>query len=121
MERPRARRLRMRLPPKFGDPEIARFHVSKGTVGARWCSRARHRPVSGVEVGDTEDKIKRLYPGRITIEEHKYLNETGHYLNYNAADHADRNYGLVFETDHGRVITYRTGILAAVRLVEGCG
>jgi len=78
------------------------------------------RAASGAEVEDSEDKIKRLYPSRITVEPHKYL-ETGHYLNYSPAGDSDRGYGMVFETDKNKVTSFRTGTLAAIALVEGCG
>jgi hypothetical protein len=78
------------------------------------------RTASGAGVGDTEDKIKRLYSGRLKIEPHKYLPEKGHYLRYIPVDHADTPYELLFETDGSRVITYRTGTGEAVALVEGC-
>ena len=78
------------------------------------------RTASGATVGDTEDKIKQLYPGRITVEPHHYLPENGHYLNYRAVDPQDRGYGMVFETEDGRVTSFRVGTLSAIALVEGC-
>jgi hypothetical protein len=78
------------------------------------------RTASGAEVGDREDKIKRLYPGRITVEPHHYDPENGHYLNYTPIDPAERDYGIVFETENGVVTTFRVGTQAAIALVEGC-
>jgi hypothetical protein len=78
------------------------------------------RTASGVEIGDREDKIKRLYRGRITVEPHHYSPETGHYLNYNPLDPAERDYGIVFETENGVVTSFRVGTQAAIALVEGC-
>jgi hypothetical protein len=78
------------------------------------------RTVSGAQVGDTEEKIKRLYPGRITVEPHHYIPESGHYLNYTPNDKKSRNYGMVFETDNGVVTSFRTGTIEAIALVEGC-
>jgi hypothetical protein len=74
---------------------------------------------SGVGVGDTEDRVKRLYSGRITVEPHHYKPE-GHYLNYSPMSAVERNYGMVFETDGAKVTSFRTGTLAAIALVEGC-
>ena len=78
------------------------------------------RTASGAQVGDSEKRIKNLYPGRITVEPHHYIPESGHYLNYTPADSKDRNYGMVFETDNGVVTSFRTGTIEAIALVEGC-
>lgn len=77
------------------------------------------RTVSGVSVGDAEDHVKRLYSGRITVETHHY-DSSGHYLNYSTVSRADREYGMVFETDGVKVTSFRTGTLGAIALVEGC-
>ena len=73
----------------------------------------------GTGVGDSEGRIRRLYPGRITVEPHHYDPE-GHYLNYAPASRVERDYGIVFETDRAKVTSFRTGTLAAIALVEGC-
>jgi hypothetical protein len=72
----------------------------------------------GARVGDTEDQIRKLYAGRVTVQPHKYV-PNGHYLVVTApGDTADR---IVFETD-GKVVTkYRAGRTPEVELVEGCG
>lgn len=77
------------------------------------------RTVSGAGVGDTEEKIKRLYPTRMTVEPHHYV-PGGHYLNFLPKD-GERKYGIVFETDGEAVTSFRVGTRAAIALVEGCG
>jgi hypothetical protein len=101
-------------------PERLRFMFQQGRLVRIDVDEPLLRTKSGAGIGDTEEKIKRTYPGRITVEQHKYLNETGHYLNYRAVDANDRDYGMVFETEKGRVITFRVGTLAAIALVERC-
>jgi hypothetical protein len=79
----------------------------------------RFRTASGAGVGDSEDRVKALYAGRIVLQPHRY-DPDGHYLVYMPVDNADRAYGLVFETD-GKVVTmYRAGLRRAVAWVEGC-
>lgn len=78
------------------------------------------RTASEIGVGDTEEAVQRRYPGRLTVEPHFYTPETGHYLKYRPVNAADRDYGMVFETNNGRVTMFRTGTLAAVALIEGC-
>ena len=75
---------------------------------------------SGIQVGSTEDDVKRAYGTRIRVEPHKY-DPDGHYLEYLAVDAADRPFRLLFETDGRRVTSFRVGAVAAVALVEGCG
>jgi len=101
-------------------PKNLVFMFSRGLVIRIDVRGSGIRTASGAEVGDTEDSITRLYPGRITVAPHKYI-EGGHYLNYRAVDRVDHEYGMVFETESGRVTRFRTGTLAGVALVEGCG
>lgn len=77
------------------------------------------RTASGAGVGDAEESVKQLYPGRITVEPHHYVPE-GHYLRSTAKAPDDCRYGMVFETDGKVVTSLRTGTLAALSLVEGC-
>lgn len=74
---------------------------------------------NGASVGDTEERIKQLYPGQITVEPHHYLAESGHYLNYFPGK-PKRAYGMVFETDGNIVTSFRVGTREAIALVEGC-
>ena len=100
-------------------PEHIGFMFAKGRVVRIDVYGAGIRAASGAGAGDTEEKIKQLYPGQITIEPHHYNSEKGHYLNYFPKD-AKREYGIVFETDGERVTSFRAGMSAAIALVEGC-
>jgi hypothetical protein len=72
---------------------------------------------AGARIGDTGDRIRSLYPGRVRAEPHKYTE--GQYLIVPAQ--SDTTYRLVFETDEqGRVTRYRGGRLPEVGWVEGC-
>ena len=93
----------------FQDGVVARVDVVKPGI----------RTASGAEIGSTEDAVKRLYPGRISVEQHRY-DPDGHYLRYTPVDATDRPYGMVFETDGKRVTSFRVGTAAAISLVEGC-
>jgi hypothetical protein len=76
------------------------------------------RTAEGAQVGDTEERIRALYPGRIKAEPHEY--ENGHYLIYTPKDPKLAKYRIIFETDGKKVTRYRTGILPAVQWIEGC-
>jgi len=102
-------------------PKSLGFMFQKGRVVRIDVREPGIRTASGAAVGDTEGKIKGLYQGRIRVEPHHYLPDTGHYLKYISVDRADRNYGMVFETEHERVTSFRVGTRSAIALVEGCG
>src|SRR5579863_1114888 len=78
-------------------PENLGFMFSHGRLVRIDVIKAGIQTASGAGVGDTEDKIKQLYPGRITVEPNFYVPDTGHYLVYSPADARERNYGMVFE------------------------
>ncbi len=91
---------------------IARVDVYKGS---------RITTSSGAKVGDTEARIKALYPNRIQVTPHKYTaQQGGHYLTFMPKDIVDRDFRLIFETLQGRVTQFRSGKVPEVEFVEGC-
>jgi hypothetical protein len=91
---------------------IARIDVVKNS---------RVTTLKGAKIGDSEARIKSLYPG-IKVTPHKYTFQTGgHYMTFVPKDSADKNYRLIFETDGSRVSQFRSGKLPQVELVERCG
>ncbi len=74
--------------------------------------------LEGAAVGDTEERIRHLYPG-ILVEPHFYNPEGGHYLRRRGQG-VDADLEILFETDDGRVSSFRAGTLEGVALVEGC-
>jgi len=86
--------------------EISRVDVTSGSVAT----------VEGAKIGDTEDRIKSLYPGQVEVQPHKYTD--GHYLV--VTPKGGGNNRIVFETGSGKVTRYRSGRLPAVQYVEGC-
>jgi len=75
--------------------------------------------LKGAKIGDTEARIKSLYPGQIQVTPHEYV-KGGHYLTFIPKDRVDQNYRVVFETDGKRVTEFRAGKLPEVEYVEGC-
>lgn len=70
----------------------------------------------GARVGDSEARVRALYGARLTISPHKYTD--GHYLTVRSA--GDSLHRIVFETDKGKVTTYRVGLIPPVEYVERC-
>ena len=93
------------------DGRISRIDVTKNT---------KITTVSGARIGDTESRIKSLYPGQIQVTPHKYV-KGGHYLTFTSKEPLYKNYRVVFETDGKRVTQYRAGKLPEVEFVERCG
>lgn len=101
-------------------PPGLRLMIEHGRVVRADIDSAGIRTGSGAAVGQAEEEIERIYPGRITRQPHKYVPE-GWYLVYAPRDPADSQYRLIFETEHGKVTRYRAGLRPAVEYVEGCG
>jgi hypothetical protein len=91
----------------FAGGRLVRIEVSDGPT----------KTATGIGIGDSEERIKRVYPGRIKVEPHVYVDD-GHYLSYLPNDRA--KIGIVFETEGQKVASFRVGTLAAIALVEGC-
>ena len=75
--------------------------------------------LSGAKIGDSESKIKSLYPNQIKVEAHEY-DPKGHYLIFVPKDSQDKNYRIIFETDGKKVTRWRSGKLPEVQFIEGC-
>lgn len=91
---------------------IARVDIFEGN---------RLTTVSGARIGDTESRIKSLYPGRIKVTPHAYTGDRGgRYLTFVPQASWDRNYRLIFETYRDRVTQFRAGRLPEVEYIEGC-
>ncbi|MEH2030433.1 MAG: hypothetical protein V7K67_12280 [Nostoc sp.] len=75
--------------------------------------------VKGARIGDTESRIKSLYPGQI-----KYNGEGSgvgyHLLIFIPKDRADSNYRIIFQIYKNRVNDFRAGKLPEVEYSEGC-
>ena len=103
-----------------GGPRDISFMVIEGQI-ARVDIYGNNRitTVRGAKIGDSEDRIKSLYPGQIRVTPHEYV-QGGHYLTFVPRDASDRQYRIVFETDGRRVKHIRAGRLPEVEYVEGC-
>ena len=99
-----------------GGPAGVRVMIDQGRIARVEVDSVNVATAAGARVGDDEERIKSLYPGRVTVTPHKYGD--GHYLTVNAV--GDSSLAIVFETSEGRVMKYRAGRRPAVDYVEGC-
>lgn len=72
--------------------------------------------LAGARIGDTEARIRSLYPESLEVRPHRYTE--GNYLI--ASPNRGGPFRIVFETDGMVVQNYRAGTLPAVEWVEGC-
>jgi hypothetical protein len=73
--------------------------------------------VEGAHVGSSETELRRLYGRRAVFSPHPYLDEEGHYV---TVRYPARNRKLIFETEHGRVTSFRIGYPKPTEYIEGC-
>ena len=99
-----------------GAPPGVHVMIDQGRIARVEVDSAGVATAAGARIGDSEERIKSLYPGRVTVTPHKY--EDGHYLTVNGV--GDSSVAIVFETSKGRVTKYRAGRRPAVEYVEGC-
>jgi hypothetical protein len=100
----------------LGAPRATRVMIDEGRIARIEIDSTNVATAAGARVGDSEERIQQLYPGRVKVTPHKYVE--GHYLTVNAAD--DSSFAIVFETEKGQVTRYRAGRKPAVGFVEGC-
>jgi hypothetical protein len=86
-------------------------HVARVDVNARGVST-----VTGIQVGDTEAQVRKIYGTRMKVTAHQYV-DNGHYLTVRSAD---GRYGIRFETDGGKITGFYAGTYEAIQYVEGC-
>lgn len=102
------------------EPKDVAFMVTEGRISRVDVWRnSKITTLKGAKIGDTEARIKSLYPGQIKVTPHNYV-QGGHYLTFVPKDQSDENYRVVFETDGKRVTEFRSGKLPEVEFVEGC-
>jgi hypothetical protein len=71
----------------------------------------------GAHVGSSEGELRRFYGGRAIFSSHPYLDEEGHYV---TVRYPAQNRKLIFETEHGRVTSFRIGYPKPAEYIEGC-
>jgi len=104
--------------PRDGTPRGLFLMLSRGrVVRIDVDPPSKIQTVSGIGIGDTQDKVLRVYGDEIRVEAHPYLMDRGNYLVYQADE---EDLLLIFETDRGKVTSFRSGYAEQVRYIEGC-
>lgn len=105
---------RMLTPQDFPD---LRFALRDGVLTRVETRSAAFKSISGVQVGDSIDRVRQVYGPRMTESPHPYFDH-GRLL---MVPSRDQRSALVMETnDDGRVITLRAGRVPDVTWLEAC-
>lgn len=92
------------------------FMVERGRITRLETGSALFRTASGIRVGDSEARVRRVYGARLEIEPHVYV-DGGHYFIVRSTD---RRFALVMESDGKEVFNIRAGLVPWAEYVEGC-
>ena len=107
--------------PQSGTPDVLFMVTNNRIARVEVQGNSPLTTISGARIGDTESKIKSLYPGQIQVTPKIYYRFNGaHNLTFTPKDPNEGNYRVVFETERNRVTTFRSGKLPEVEWVEGC-
>ena len=111
-----------------GGPQGLLFMVTRDRPADPWRinridveQESRVATEAGIRTGDTAAAVRRAYEQpsmALSIAPHPYLGTAGSYLSV-VRDGAN-GLLLLFETEDGRVLRYRSGREAEVRYIEGC-
>ena len=71
----------------------------------------------GVGIGALEKDVIALYGADIEIRPHLYVSPGGHYLRVQSPDGSS---ALLFETEDGKVTSFRAGLIPQVDYKERC-
>ena len=91
------------------------FMVNDGTIARFDVFERGFATDRGAKVGDTEDRIKRLYKGQYKVSKHFYTDG-----NYITVGMKGGKYFIIFETDGKRVTNFQAGRSPEIGYVEGC-
>lgn len=97
------------------DKHIVRIDVTKLDEGTP--SNPPVRTAAHIGIGSTEAEIRKAYGARVKVQPHPYLEQSGHYM---VVKSADGKTGIIFETENGKVVSFRAGAYPAVGYIEGC-
>lgn len=92
------------------------FMVERGTITRIDVFSRKVAATGGIRVGDGERAVVRAFAGKVREEPHPYLEDAGKYL----VVEAKPGHAFIFETEKGRITSFRSGRLESVRYIEGC-
>ncbi|ACM19339.1 hypothetical protein Geob_0977 [Geotalea daltonii FRC-32] len=98
---------------KYGD---IGFMIEEERISRIDITSRKFASIHGLRVGDTEASVKKAFPGKVKEQAHPYLEEDGKYLIIKLKP----GYGFIFETEKGKVTSFRSGKFESIQYIEGC-
>ncbi|XDD41705.1 hypothetical protein AB3N58_10325 [Leptospira sp. WS60.C2] len=83
-----------------------------------YISNTKLSTISNIGIGDSLEKAKSTYKGKIK-EEREHYNNTIRYI-FIPSDSQDKNYGIIFDSDDEKITSISVGQYPELHLVEGC-
>lgn len=102
----------------IGGPKGLSFMVNDGTIAVAYANDSEIKTLRGAQVGDSESKIRSVYPGQLKPAES--VSSRTKVLQFVPKDAEDRNYRIVFSFRQGKLVNFRSGRLPEVLWIEGC-
>ncbi len=102
----------------IGGPKNLWFMVNDGSIAVAYVRNPAIKTLRGAKIGDSESKIRSMYPGQLKPAESLSLSMKN--LQFVPKDADDRNYRIVFSFRKGNLVGFRSGRLPEVLWVEGC-
>jgi hypothetical protein len=97
-----------------GGPKGIDFRVIEGRIARVDISNKRVTTIKGAKIGDSQERIFALYPGQIQATKSTRSPKENQYLIFVPKNAANKNYRLIFEISHNRVIRLISGTLPEV-------
>ena len=94
-----------------------KFMIEDGALSRIDVDRAGISTAEGVQVGDSEARVREVYGSRMKVEPSKYGGPRGHFLTIRSDS---GGLGIRFETEKGKVARFYAGKFASIQYVEGC-
>jgi hypothetical protein len=96
------------------------FMMLKDRLGRVDVHSGRWRTFSGIGIGASEERVRRVHGKRLIVEPHHYGGPVWKYMIVRPEQARYKGLELLYETDGSRVTSFRAGTAEAVALVEGC-
>lgn len=92
-------------------PQVS-FMILNGRLARIEVDRRVVSTEAGIQVGDSEERVKQVYGSSLKVTPHAYTGPQGHYLTTRSAD---GRYGIRFETDNGKITARYAGRFDAIQ------
>lgn len=102
----------------IGGPKGLWFMMNDGSIAVANVSNPVIKTLRGAQIGDSESKIRSMYPGQLKPAESLSVRTKN--LQFVPRDAEDRNHRIVFSFRQGKLVNFRSGRLPEVLWIESC-